>query len=139
MRDMVLRFGRASAHELGIGVFGVGLNRAIFKLGRIAHLKTDTGVQRSELVLNVEEYIADDGVWGLPAEEFASTGVIGTELEIRRPPAEIAQELGDDSFATSIRDEIGRRYGRFLARGFQIRDEALHALRHLIEQPLPSG
>ncbi|MCH8488728.1 MAG: ATP-binding protein [Oceanicaulis sp.] len=120
LRDMVLRFGRVSSHELGIGVFGVGLNRAIFKLGRTAHLKTDTGNQRAELVLNIEQYIADDDNWDLPAEEFESSGQIGTELEIRQPPEEISQEFADSNFAEKIRAEIGRRYGRFISKNLSI-------------------
>jgi len=130
LREMVMRFGRASSHELGIGVFGVGLNRAIFKLGRIAHLKTDTGTQRSELVLNIDQYIADDDDWGLPAEEFESNGAVGTEIEIRQPPDEISQELGDADFAEEIRAEIGRRYGRFLARHLAITVNGTHAVAH---------
>ena len=47
LRDMVLRFGKASDHAMGIGVFGVGLNRALFKLGKVSHLKTDTGSERA--------------------------------------------------------------------------------------------
>ncbi|MGH6955102.1 MAG: ATP-binding protein, partial [Caulobacteraceae bacterium] len=78
LRSMVMRFGRPSAHSMGIGVFGVGLNRALFKLGRISHLRTDTGLQRAELILRADEYIANDDDWGLPAEELSSTGVVGT-------------------------------------------------------------
>lgn len=132
LREMVLRFGRASSHELGIGVFGVGLNRAIFKLGRVAHLKTDTGKQRAELVLNIEQYVADDDDWGLPAEEFESSGVVGTEIEIRQPTDEISQELGDADFADDIRAEIGQRYSRFLGRKLAITINGTPAIAHEI-------
>ena len=62
LRSMVLRFGKRSMHDMGIGVFGVGLNRALFKLGRISHLKTDTGTQRAELVLETAKYLRSGGL-----------------------------------------------------------------------------
>lgn len=121
LRDMVMRFGKASAHQHGIGVFGVGLNRALFKLGRVSHLKTDTGNQRAELLLRVEEYLADDNDWNLPAEEFDSTGQVGTEIEIRQPPADVAQDYSSAAWVRDLFEEIGHRYSRFIARHLEIR------------------
>jgi hypothetical protein len=117
---MVLRFGKRSSHDTGIGVFGVGLNRALFKLGRISHIKTDTGKERSELVLNTEEYIKDDNNWNLPAEGFPSQGEIGTQIEISQIPEDIAQQFAGKSWVDEIRHEIGQRYGRFLAKKLSI-------------------
>ena len=77
LKELVLRFGKRSSHHMGIGIFGLGLNRALFKLGRVSHLKTDTASQRAELVLNTEEYLKSDD-WSLPAEEFQSSGQAGT-------------------------------------------------------------
>lgn len=119
LKKMVLRFGKRSEHESGIGVFGVGLNRAIFKLGRVTHLRTDTGTQRAELVLNAREYLKTDG-WDLPAEEFPSTGKIGTEIEIRQPPEDISSSFSDTSWIQRLRYDMGRRYGRFIAKGLSL-------------------
>jgi hypothetical protein len=119
LKKMVMRFGERSSHMLGIGVFGVGLNRAIFKLGRITHLKTDTGTQRAELVLNVETYLKSRD-WSLPAEEFPSSGQVGTEIEISRAPEEISHLFADTDWIDSFRHEVGRRYGRFIAKGLTI-------------------
>ncbi len=134
LRDMVLRFGRVSDHQLGIGVFGVGLNRALFKLGKVSHLKTDTGQQRAELILRTEDYLADDTDWGLPAEEFASTGVVGTEIEIRQPTADIAQDFSSEEWVRGLSDEVGRRYSRFIARAFEIKINGVASKDH--EVPL---
>ena len=115
LRSMVPRFGKRSMHDMGIGVFGVGLNRALFKLGRVSHLKTDTGAQRAELVLETAKYLKSED-WDLPAQEFASSGKIGTEIEIRKPPADIGQQFADAEWTENLRHEIGRRYGRFIAK-----------------------
>lgn len=119
LRDMVLRFGRRSDQVMGIGVFGVGLNRALFKLGRVSRLTTDTGAQRSVLTLDTERYLKGQG-WSLPAEEFTSLGKIGTCIEVGKPSDEIAQQFSDADWVEALRDDVGVRYGRFIGKGFRI-------------------
>jgi hypothetical protein len=115
VKTMVLRFGQRSSHEMGIGIFGIGLNRALFKLGRLSHLKTDTGDQRTELSLNTEEYLNSPD-WDLTAEEFQSNGKVGTEIEIVQLPADVARQFSDGDWVENLRRDIGRRYGRFIAK-----------------------
>jgi hypothetical protein len=129
LKTMVLRFGKPSAHSMGIGTFGVGLNRALFKLGRVSHLKTDTGKQRSELILNVDDYLKSQK-WELPAEQFQSAGSKGTEIEIRRPTEEIAQQFADQGWVDDLRAEMGKRYGRFIAKKLSI---------FVNKKPVPNG
>jgi hypothetical protein len=119
LKKMVLRFGWRSKHEKGIGIFGVGLNRALFKLGRSSHLVTDTGSQRAELTLKAEEYLEGEK-WTLPAEEFPSTGEVGTRIKITQLPTEIANAFADAEREKKIRSEIGHRYARFIAKGLSI-------------------
>lgn len=120
LKSLVLRFGKGSKHKLGIGAFGVGLNRALFKLGKVSHLATDNGKQRAELVLRTDEYLNSPS-WELPAEEFQSTGKIGTAIEIRQLPEEIAHQFADRDWVEGRRHEIGQRYARFIAKRLSIK------------------
>lgn len=119
LRTMVLRFGQRSSHPMGIGIFGLGLNRALFKLGRVSHLKTDTGSQRAELILKTKEYLESDD-WNLPAEEFQSSGKVGTSIEVRQLYEDIAQNFADSDWIEKYRRDVGRRYGRFIQKGLEI-------------------
>ena len=119
LKNMVLRFGQRSTRDMGIGVFGVGLNRALFKLGRVTHLTTDTGKQRAALMLRVDDYLRSPE-WELPAEEFASTGPVGTTIEITQAPEDMAQQFADADWVEQLRQQLGERYGRFVAKGFAI-------------------
>jgi Histidine kinase-, DNA gyrase B-, and HSP90-like ATPase len=119
LAKMVLRFGETSSHELGIGVFGVGLNRALFKLGSTSTLKTDTGTQRAELTLDVPTYLASDD-WDLPALEMVSTGNPGTEIQISGLSAAISKDFADSEWVSKIKREIGIRYGQFILKGLTI-------------------
>lgn len=116
LKTLVLRFGERSSHPLGIGAFGVGLNRALFKLGKVSHLKTDTGKQRAELVLKVDDYLAQKDDWDLSAVEFASSGKLGTEIDIKQLPIDIARDFADNDWLKTLRQNIGRRYGHFIAK-----------------------
>lgn len=119
LRTMVLRFGQRSSHPNGIGIFGLGLNRALFKLGRVSHLKTDTGSQRAELILKTKEYLESDD-WNLPAEEFQTSGKVGTSIEVRQLYEDIAQNFADSDWIEKYRCDVGRRYGRFIQKGLEI-------------------
>lgn len=126
LRKMVLRFGERSSHPMGIGIFGLGLNRALFKLGRVSHIKTDTGFQRAELILKTEEYLKSDD-WNLPAEEFQSSGEVGTSIEVRRLYEDIAHSFADNDWVNKYRDDVGLRYGRFIQKGLKIEINSIPA------------
>lgn len=120
LQTMVMKFGQRSAHQMGIGIFGVGLNRALFKLSRVSYLKTDTGKERAELVLDTDEYLQSE-TWLLPAKRFPSVGKTGTFIEGNGLPSEISSKFGDKKWVDSLRSEIGQRYGRFIAKGLKIK------------------
>jgi hypothetical protein len=88
-------------------------------LGRVSHLKTDTGSQRAELILKTEEYLKSDD-WNLPAEEFQSSGKIGTSIEVRQLYQDIAHSFADNDWIKKYREDVGRRYGRFIQKGLKI-------------------
>jgi len=120
LKTLALRFGERSSHPLGIGVFGVGLNRALFKLGKLSRLKTDTGTQRAELTLDVADYLSRKNQWELAAEEFNTSGKIGTEIEIEQLSDDIARDFADKDWVQNLRHDIGRRYGHFISKKLTI-------------------
>lgn len=117
LRHSALRFGERSAHDLGIGVFGVGLNRALFKLGRTALISTETTDNRVRVALNVAEYLQAKAGWQLSATVVPLTGERGTTIEIDDILADIGKLTGDEGWRNDIEEEISQRYGRFISRG----------------------
>ena len=95
LRKTVFRFGQRSEQSMGIGAFGVGLNRALFRLGDHASIVTDTGQERAELTLSKEKYL-DARAWTIPAEALPSSGKTGTTIEIKQPRATTSKNFGDD-------------------------------------------
>lgn len=119
-RTDALRFGQRSSHTFGIGVFGVGMNRALFKLGESIHIDTDTGRDRAELTLDVNTYLKATG-WNITATKLSSRKKPGTRIEVSRPSTEVASQLADPGHVKSLKHEIGLRYGRFIGKGLTIK------------------
>lgn len=119
LRDLALKFGERSNHSFGIGTYGVGLNRAIFRLGREAKLVTDDGVRRSTLEIDHAAYLASPD-WTLPATSRKSAGKAGTTVEIIRPTPAVAREFSSTRWLGDIKREIRRRYFAFLAKELEI-------------------
>ncbi len=114
-----LRFGVRSERTHGIGTFGVGLNRALFKLGRHSTIHTDTGVDASEFSIDTAAYSKDPG-WSLPARKVKSAEESGTEITIEQIPEEAAREFADAAFLQKLKEEIGEVYCRFIEKKLKI-------------------
>jgi hypothetical protein len=132
LRKSVLRFGARSEHAHGIGVFGVGLNRALFKLGRVSSISTDDGIQRAELDLDVVDYLKDDN-WDLTAAVLPTRGHVGTSIRITELPDDISHDFADEAWVDTLRRELSVRYGRFLARGLHLSVNSAQVPAHEIE------
>ena len=118
LEKSVLRFGQRAGRPHGIGFYGVGLNRALFKLGRTIEIDTDDGTSRSLLQFDVDEYLKDLNSWSEPFDVTASSGRRGTRITLSNPAPEISRELaGSDDV---LRRDLGRRYHRFLQKGLEI-------------------
>lgn len=120
LASSVLRFGQRSSHFSGIGVFGVGLNRAIFKIGNLINLDSDTGLERCTLELDTEKYIRTDS-WELPALRLASNKNIGTTINIKGLTSETSRKFSDTTWKQDLAREIGRRYGKLIEKGLTIK------------------
>ncbi|WP_339508627.1 ATP-binding protein [Pseudomonas sp. RL_35y_Pfl2_P42] len=138
LEKTVLKFGDRSSHNMGIGVFGVGLNRAIFRLGKHTTITTDTGTERASLVLDTEAYLQSED-WYLLAERQATTGIIGTTINITQLPSENSQLFGDRHWIDNISDEIARRYCKLIEKGISIsiNDTPIEALSVKIRKNSP--
>jgi len=120
LSTMVLRFGIRSNRKYGIGLYGVGLNRAIFKLGNYTRFETDDGKEMSVLDFEASEYLGSDD-WELPATVYPSKGKKGTSIEISDPPKNVARFISDKSWVDDFGKEAGKRYFKFLTKGLKIK------------------
>lgn len=117
-----LRFGSQTEHNrTSIGFYGIGLNRAIFKLGKNIEIITETKKERSLIKLNVLEFIQDNNNWQLPVLEINPIKKIGTLIEIKNISDDINDNFKNDEWVRLFTNQISQRYCEFLNRNLIIK------------------
>jgi|GEM_PF-2955748 len=79
--EEVFRFGLIdlSVQAKTIGVYGIGLKRSIFKIGKNILLETDDGNDYCRLEIDVDEWMKDEENWNLPLTNTSSSRLNGNK------------------------------------------------------------
>ncbi|MBR0666119.1 hypothetical protein GXW71_17295 [Roseomonas hellenica] len=114
------RTGAKSRHPFGIGHFGVGLKRAIFKLGTSIALETDNGNGAFRFAFTEASVLAA-GDQPLLAERRSSSGSKSTAIRITGLRSDVAADVRSSLWIDRLTDGVKRRYGIFTRKGIEIR------------------
>ena len=120
------RMGRADSDrdaELPtVGVYGIGMKRAVFKLGRSITVKSKT-VDSGFALTITPTWLEDDKGWALPLTEDSSVlDNIGTEISVTTLRNGIPRMFSDETdFANTLKNAISAYYGYIIERGFEVR------------------
>lgn len=117
---LAFRAGEKSQHPFGIGHFGVGLKRAILKLGDRCTVETDDGVSRLSLTFTRDELDKAEGLKLLATKED-SDGSKFTTISIDAIKADTKRDLASPKWNETTELNISRRYGLFLRKGLAIK------------------
>lgn len=119
-RHHVFRFGRPPGSYAGsLGVYGIGLKRAIFKIGRIIEFVSRTSETGFRVFIEVDKWADDDHNWTLPFEEIepaTSPTAAGTTISITEINDDVALRLGDGTLLTRLSRFLANTYSLFLDR-----------------------
>ena len=127
--NYAFRFGRpkdAPGVEHSIGRFGVGMKRAVFKLGRHFGVTSTTQDTRFEVQVDVAEWEQHDR-WQFEFSEretFDSSVALqetGTLVRVTQLFPSVSEQFALDAFLNSLRASISIRYQTFLDQGLAIR------------------
>ncbi|MCS6177751.1 ATP-binding protein [Shewanella baltica] len=104
-----------------VGVYGIGMKRAIFKMGKRSTIKSNT----TDFSFNVQitpEWMEDDDSWDLPYEisKNVSTNK-GTSIRVENLRSGIVRTLGSDNeFSNDLKSAAEIYYSAFIDKGFEI-------------------
>ena len=127
-RDYVFRFGRPLNVEPvdgSVGLFGVGMKRAVFKLGKWFEVKSASAPDEFTISVDVPHWLAHDN-WVFPMEvtqherPFPEASQ-GTSVTVRQLNPGVADQMNGDAFKRIVREEIGARHQVYIERGLAIR------------------
>lgn len=128
-RNSVFRFGNPDEHGAnnGLSVYGIGMKRAFFKLGKVIHMRSRTDKELFEVNIDVDEWKGkNDQDWSF---KFASYGAVdvstgheaaGTLVSIETLRDDIQQKFQQVSFVNQLRAKIAATYGLFIRAGLSV-------------------
>ena len=131
-RDKAFRFGRLDLTGSGtvpgsVGLFGVGMKRAMFKLGPKFVVESTSEFSRLRVSVNVNEWKAiDSDSWTFPmkATTFNTAQAIekrGTEVSVVPLYEGVASQLGNSLFQKEVERAIASNHQSYIERGLTIR------------------
>lgn len=125
--DDAFNFGHAAGESSGsLGVYGIGLKRAIFKIGELFEIKSHTTKDGFSIDLDVKKWAQKDSNlkdWTIPLTPKG--GVLpnkaGTVITIRRLRPEVAMLIKAGGMDERLRRTVSKTYGLFLDRFVRIK------------------
>jgi hypothetical protein len=126
-RDIALKelftFGHSESYQGSqLGVYGIGLKRALFKIGRHFEIQSRTTTEGFKASVDIVEWAKKDEApedWRIPLtliDGAASPQAAGTSIKIRNLTEEVRTRLKDPTLISDLRTTISKTYLLFLGR-----------------------
>jgi Histidine kinase-, DNA gyrase B-, and HSP90-like ATPase len=105
-------------HYKTIGIYGIGMKRAIFKMALEASVQShsDFGFE----VRIDEKWLRDEDVWRLDYRRTRTPFQKGTRVYVSRLRPEISRVFSTDAFKARLHTFIARHYAIILNKGFRV-------------------
>lgn len=119
--EEVFRFGLIdlSVQAKTIGVYGIGLKRSLFKIGKNILLETDDGNDYCRLEIDVDEWMKDEENWNLPLTDTSSSRLNGnkpyTYINITNLRDESKDLFVAPHFESSLKENASIYYSLFVS------------------------
>ncbi len=123
LHDYAFRMGRAKDTDKGlrtVGVYGIGMKRAIFKMGMDCEITTKNK-SHSYMVPITKSWINDPDEWRLPVKAKKGITEDGTSIKITSLHEGIRKQFGREIFLDNLIETISANYSFIIEKGFQIK------------------
>lgn len=121
--DYAFHFGRKPHSPAdvkgGIGLYGIGMKRAIFKIGQYCEVVSHATDASFKVIIDVPSWEVQPS-WDFEYEDVGSIASKGTSISITKLNDGIAEMLGDPGFKNELMKDIARDYAFFIHQGMQI-------------------
>jgi hypothetical protein len=129
-RQYAFRFGRPSEYKgtkRSVGQFGVGMKRALFKLGDTFSIESRAAETRFDMTVDVRAWVAEKNpIWTFQMTEAErnydpNTRGRGTSVKVTDLHESVKEDLSDSAFLSLLREQIRFRHQGALSEGIVIR------------------
>lgn len=132
--DYAFHFGRRldapMERDYSIGLYGIGMKRAIFKMGNKIEICSSTDQEAFCTKIDVKDWLVRKPVsipgqesredWDFDMEEAPVNPHTGTSIRIDELHPSISTQFDNPEFSNSVCRIVARDYAQFLAKGFEI-------------------
>lgn len=104
-----------------IGIYGIGMKRAMFKIGSQISVRSSTRDNAFEVEIDVDEWERDSDEWKFELDLKEVWEEPGTKIIITDLNSTVGDRFTDTAFLAELRRTIARDYAEFLQRGLLVR------------------
>ena len=127
LHEYAFRMGRSSSRPTDasgtVGVYGIGMKRAIFKIGEQCLISTRNGIDQYEVEIT-PDWLSNEQSWDIPVRSASiTTEYDGTTILIGNLHPGISSLFHEDrdSFTAELTRMISTHYAYIIDKGFQVR------------------
>jgi hypothetical protein len=102
-----------------IGTYGIGMKRAIFKIGNDCTVETHAKDASYRLHFS-PDWMVDELNWDIPVEEIAPAEQHGTFIVVRGLRDTVRQEFSSSVFVNAFREALSTHYAYIIGKGFTV-------------------
>ncbi|WP_309087252.1 ATP-binding protein [Domibacillus sp.] len=123
-KEYAFRMGRPD-HEQQyfrtVGLYGIGMKRAIFKLGKNALVSSYSNTDKFQVKID-SDWLQNDNNWSLPLEhtEDIELETPGTLIKVTDLYENISEEFSVDTYINNLKKLISNHYSFIINKGFKV-------------------
>lgn len=133
--DRAFRMGRpeptpdrpAPEPPLTVGTYGIGMKRAIFKMGNAAEIETQHGADAYRVPISAD-WIAEEDEWDLGVSPAQSRTEDGTRITVEELHTGVSERFAARAFKEDLLDKIQSHYAVIIHKGFRVEVNGTPAL-----------
>ncbi|MCX6600757.1 MAG: ATP-binding protein [bacterium] len=121
-----------------LGVYGIGLKRAVFKIGNNISIQSRTAREGFKAAIDLDKWSQEKGDWTIPItfiDGAGSGGRAGTVISVEALHEEVKMRVKSGILVKQLVDALARTYSPFLERYVRIRLNG----RTVEPNPIPLG
>jgi hypothetical protein len=123
LHDYAFRLGRLKQDidkgRRTIGTYGIGMKRAIFKMGKDCVIET-YAKDASYRLHFTPEWMSDDDMWDITAEEIKQRRGHGTSIAITMLFETVKKNFASPQFIETFREALSTHYAYIIGKGFTV-------------------
>ncbi len=122
--EVAFRLGRTNmdmdSNLPTIGMYGIGMKRAIFKMAKDAKVTSRSPERAVEVRYDAEWLNPEREEWDLPFKDIKTNDDLGVTIQISELRPEVFNRFSRDTFLDGLRDRLGQHFAYIMGKGFVI-------------------